>query len=90
MGENNSRLSGWCLTNYHDGCKHEFNHGSEYINQYFTCECECHNGKFRKQSQAGHTQSDNPPTVGEQDNRNRSIKRKNSGVRKEPKKSSKH
>jgi hypothetical protein len=26
--------SGWCMTNYHDGCKYQFNHGK--------CGCECH------------------------------------------------
>jgi hypothetical protein len=26
--------SGWCMTNYHDGCKYQFNHGR--------CGCTCH------------------------------------------------
>jgi hypothetical protein len=29
--------SGWCMTNYHDGCKYQFNHGK--------CGCECHKTK---------------------------------------------
>jgi hypothetical protein len=26
--------SGWCMSNYHDGCKYQFNHGK--------CGCKCH------------------------------------------------
>jgi hypothetical protein len=29
--------SGWCMTDYHDGCKRFFNHG--------ICMCECHTKK---------------------------------------------
>lgn len=36
------KVSGFCNTRHHDLCKHEFDFGAEYINRYFTCECECH------------------------------------------------
>jgi hypothetical protein len=29
--------SGWCMTDYHEGCKHQFNHGK--------CGCKCHTVK---------------------------------------------
>ena len=30
----NEYRSGWCMTEYHEECKHVFSHG--------TCPCECH------------------------------------------------
>ena len=30
----NTQRSGWCMTDYHEGCPYQFNHGK--------CPCECH------------------------------------------------
>lgn len=30
--------SGWCMTNDHDGCRYQFNHGK--------CGCNCHKEKI--------------------------------------------
>ena len=38
-------VSGFCNTQHHDLCKHEFDFGSDYNNRYFTCQCQCHNKK---------------------------------------------
>lgn len=38
-------ISGFCNDRFHDNCKHKFDFGAEYLNRYFTCECECHTEK---------------------------------------------
>lgn len=39
--------SGWCMTNYHNECKYQFDHGK--------CGCDCHIQKTQKKRNAATT-----------------------------------